>query len=769
MAIPADRPPVEPKTEHPDAKKETRKSLTASLLGKLYAGPESTAAQSKAHLTSAPSAEVETKRIQALFIKTSVVLHAKKETPEYVRLQLDTLAKKLLQKEKVAANVDLALKVLTGDVNDDFQHLEKMLHELVDPELATLGPHEQKVIRALSFTNILRAKLVELMLEQKHASREEIALLSGLGRTRELGFKLDHATSSDQASLLQELEEIDPVDLDIPTLIEVPVSLENTEVLLTLWTKVIDNLHKQIKSEPSEKQLDLLVQLGRALSHLERLGGGKSLYQKSLVADLEAHCRQKGYLTLTDIAERLQQKVKASDDKPLTKTHFRALLLLESYYEANSKKDLAHITPFEQLLVARFLLESCGSKGMYKRFEATLKETSWLLSPTLSAIYTSITALGLGKEHFAFVSAKLNNAAQVVLNDKRELVERHKLTQEEFGTAFRAHSLWKLLQPLKTLGLLDSDEAIKTFRDDLELMSASYSDFEEALLAEIKAANTFKNGDILTKRLKAQQALESKGVKAEEWMMKQFITESSHSASLFVTKDGALMVSHVLQSHLREPLSLAMLFSSDGWHLLAHKLLKNDSEPIKWLTEMFQAQKTPCSLEAGVNAAYHEGTRHFHEDLGDNFANIINSQERQLAAGVADIKPWGHTKSKPRESFVGLHAQFSRAMPSDKEMICSEFVTKATIVSLIEADFKLVEALKEWIAKSVKPEAEAKRRLELLDSRQKQNGLVFLDIPFSTKERLKRVHPGRLIELLTKRDCIDAIKPPPLLAKFVQT
>lgn len=764
MSIPADKPPIEPKSELSDPKKEKRKSLSASLLGKLYTGSESTASLPKAQLT----AEVDAKRIQALFIKTSVASHSKKETPEYVRLQLDTLAKKLLQKEKVAANQELVLSALTGEASAEVQLLEQELHVLIEADLATLSPQEQKVIRALSFTNILRAKLVELLLEQKQISREEIALLNGLGRTRELAFKLDYATSKDQVALLHELEDIDPLDLDIPTLIEVPISLDNAEMLLAFWKKVIDSLHKQIKNEPTEKQFDLLLQLGRALSHLERLGSGKSLYQKSLVADLEAHCRQKGYLTLADITERLQQKYKASEDKPLSKAHFRALILLESFCEARSKKDIAHVTPFEQLFLARFLLESCGSKGLYKRFMVTLKEHSWLLSPALSTIYTSITALGLGKDRFAFVAAKLNHAAKVVLDDKRELDASHKLTQEEFGTAFRAHSLWMVLEPLKALGLFDLDETLKAFSHDLELMSSNYSDFEEALLHETKEAHTFKNGDILTKRLKAQQALESKGVKAEEWMMKHFITESAHSASLFVTKEGLLMVSHVLQSHLREPLSLAMLFSSDGWHLMAHKLLKNDPEPLKWLTEMFQAANTPCSLEEGVNTAYHEGTRHFHEDLGDNFANITNSAERQLAAGVADIKPWGHTKSKPRESFVGLHQEFSRTMPSDKEMICSEFVTKSTIVALIEADFTLVEALKAWIAKNVTPEAEAKRRLELLDARQKQNDLVFLDMPFSTKERLKRVHPGRLIELLVKRDCIEPIKPPTLLTKFVQ-
>jgi len=762
MAIPADKP-IDSTSQVPEVKKERRKSFAASLVGKFYTGKESEVKM--------PAARVESEqtRIIGLFVKTTCESQAKKGTPEYVRLQLDLTAKKLLQKEKIASNQEVSLEILTGDSTSEFGRLEEALHKEIEGELLQLKPTERDLIKGLSFKNILRAKLVELLREEKRYPREEIALLNGLGRSRELASNIENAKPEDLATILQQLHEIDPVDLDVPTLAELPVTINNAQILATLWKKLIDDLNKLIKNDLTDKQLDILVQLGRALSHIETFGMSPSLFQRSLKLELDEHCRAKRYPELAELQERLQQKFKASDDKPFCKAHFRGLLLLENYCLARGAKDVGHLTSFEKQFLARFLLNSVGSKELYKRLEITAKDESWLISSLLYAIYSHVTGLGLGKETFSLLANKLDLATKIVLEEKRTLSDTAKLKAEEFGAAYRAHSLWQLLEPLKALGLVAVDRELMAFAEEIQSISDSYSRFEKALLEEVKKANTYKNGDILMMRLKSQVALESKGMSTEMWIMKQFVTESSHGAYLFITKEGQIKVSHVMKEYTSEPFSLKLAFASEGWHLVAHKLLKNDPEPMHWLKEMFQARKMPLSLEEGVDAAYHEGARHFHEDLGDNFANITNSSERQIAAGVADVKPRGHTRSKAREDFTSLHKQFSKETPPEKEMICSEFVSKSTIVGLIEADYKLVDELKAWIMRSVTPPEEVKRRLDLLDARQKQNALVFLEIPFSTKERLKRVHPGRLIELLQARDCIEQIPTSALLTQFIQS
>ena len=49
----------------------------------------------------------------------------------------------------------------------------------------------------------------------------------------------------------------------------------------------------------------------------------------------------------------------------------------------------------------------------------------------------------------------------------------------------------------------------------------------------------------------------------------------------------------------------------------------------------------------------------------------------------------------------------------------------------------------------------------------KAKGEVF-EMPYSKKEKLKAVHPGRMIDLLKKKNCIQRIKQPKIMQSILK-
>jgi len=84
--------------------------------------------------------------------------------------------------------------------------------------------------------------------------------------------------------------------------------------------------------------------------------------------------------------------------------------------------------------------------------------------------------------------------------------------------------------------------------------------------------------------------------------------------------------------------------------------------------------------------------------MKDNFQDMENEEARHFAAGCAEYGFKGRHKRKvPRsDNFYKVHDQFVKGPknPGDKKwVICSEFVKKATIASLIETDIRLLKIL----------------------------------------------------------------------------
>ncbi|MDF2549768.1 MAG: hypothetical protein K0S07_835 [Chlamydiales bacterium] len=109
----------------------------------------------------------------------------------------------------------------------------------------------------------------------------------------------------------------------------------------------------------------------------------------------------------------------------------------------------------------------------------------------------------------------------------------------------------------------------------------------------------------------------------------------------------------------------------------------------------------------------------------------------------------GHRKRKLQtDRFQKVHAQWTGEREiKDSKMFCSEFVAKSLLAALIETDMRLKEVARNLIEqrKDLSEEQKAQHQQFL-----NEPDTHLLKLPFDSKERLKRIHPGRIIPLLNK-------------------
>lgn len=222
-----------------------------------------------------------------------------------------------------------------------------------------------------------------------------------------------------------------------------------------------------------------------------------------------------------------------------------------------------------------------------------------------------------------------------------------------------------------------------------------------------------------------------------------------------------------------------------------------------------------------INERYQKVEYEMQSKAAKKFENIGNDQERRVAAGFADhpnlfklmgkdVK--GHEKKYER-NFDRLHAKFfeENNLP-DEEQICSEWATKATLVAMLETNKRIASEIRKKVGNqfdgnqilqnlqqrkidlpadveeylkgirhwkeqaAVSKQAERKLVKILKDQRYSAQDIQLIirlgnqeifDLPYSQKERLKAVHPGRMVRLLTDKKCAKIKEPPTILRNLV--
>lgn len=412
---------------------------------------------------------------------------------------------------------------------------------------------------------------------------------------------------------------------------------------------------------------------------------------------------------------------------------------------------------------------------------------------------------------------------------QQPLTKDDKLTLKEMGTLsdlMRIHRdriLDKVgdkrsMDILASMGLFDEDPKLKAFNDIFERGQFVFETMESKMRSNL--ANHYKDGDILG----------YSGNKKKLWFgslhgeayYTTLVTNSplNHGGKIYKGEKGdKVLISHVVNEYTTEDFDTYQLLISDVWELDVAPLFDSDMQ--QTLKELYGE-----NWKEIVNQKYQEIERGIHSNVEKHFKKIENDAQIRARAGFADYAPVLKMFTPLVQDHIGqtvqdfnkIHEKFLEGKDADEVQICSQFVTESTIASMIELNRflskeiankvyntsegqKLKDSIRDMLKGGTQPsqdvmdyidgvrhfgsqadravtEKAEKGLRSLLQLRGVKKGEVnrlirtlnneIFDLPYDRRERLEGVHPGRMVKLLEKRNCVKKKEYPPEVLQFIQ-
>lgn len=388
--------------------------------------------------------------------------------------------------------------------------------------------------------------------------------------------------------------------------------------------------------------------------------------------------------------------------------------------------------------------------------------------------------------------------------------KKERLTTSELGCLNRASRLGNeaFRKKLNQLGLVHHNEDVEKFFIKVDKSSAVLAELNKVLGEDINAH--YKSGDLYAYNGLKKQKFDNEPLKFFFKITAYICDNLVHGGKIY-KKNGIISASHIWEGLGKDTFGLNQIATSDVWSLDLSALVPNSTKEILktllgdvWREEVNKMYQT---IETGLQEKM----------LGRNY--IKNDSERKAMAGfanyaevlnIAGLKIKGHTREKER-SFNKLHSKFFTTTLQEK-MICSEFVSKATLVSMVELNKRLskliiermgsyydnkviledmqdkgiqvskemqdyVKGIRHYGEKSSITKGAEKEWRQLLKERGYNPADIevtirvgneeILDLPYSRKERLKAIHPGRMISLLADKGCVTKRPVPPAVSQLL--
>ncbi|MDF2550720.1 MAG: uncharacterized protein K0S07_1787, partial [Chlamydiales bacterium] len=212
--------------------------------------------------------------------------------------------------------------------------------------------------------------------------------------------------------------------------------------------------------------------------------------------------------------------------------------------------------------------------------------------------------------------------------------------------------------------------------------------------------------------------------------------------------------------YISDPYALKDALCSEVWRLNIASLL-NQHSILYPLLQQWGGEH----LEEKLQALYEQVTEEIHRKM-PQFDQTKFNPKRAIRSGLADFGFFGgHRRSRPRtDAFKKVHDQWTNPKNAkNTELICSEFVAKSIIAALLAMEVRLKGELKGEVEADIKfSEAEKANYKKWID----EADTPMFNIPFDANERLKRIHPGRIIRLLNRLGALEKINPPKFLSQI---
>lgn len=399
------------------------------------------------------------------------------------------------------------------------------------------------------------------------------------------------------------------------------------------------------------------------------------------------------------------------------------------------------------------------------------------------------------------IQQRAEHLLQKFSSDPSQIRPEDKLTLKEIGTLSRSALLSGKIE--KFGKVFAFDPAVQKLTELTVPANEIYKKLEAIMKPAVK--DHYEDGSLLAYSGKKKSTWLGRSLPPEERLTTYASNGFTHGAKLYHQGDD-LSISHLYGNHLQEEIGLYHLCISDIWELDISSLV---SPEMAQQLQMIDGDK----WKDAVNEMFQAIEKNLHSNGAKRFEKLTNLSERRFAAGFAD-HPWlyrllgrgkvkGHQRKDERD-FQKLHGKFFGNIPLGKEQICSEFASKTTLASMIELNKRLSKKIAknnsklkgEAVLKQLKDkgcalsqEVEAylngerftkkeaaktrdaeKQLIALLENENYSTGDIELiirlgnneifDLPYDKKERLKAIHPGRMVQLLVDKGCAK-LKPLP--------
>lgn len=449
--------------------------------------------------------------------------------------------------------------------------------------------------------------------------------------------------------------------------------------------------------------------------------------------------------TLLDDSDRVSRFYQKNnrDNQPslisqhLTREDHRFIYLFDKI--VTHKKEASHQEKAElSLLLEKNLgnMDLNQRLGLFEKEKHPLVEKYCLSTPDAKYLMFKTTLIKLNDALLDKCEKALNGIEAGNTPDKKS-----KLTLYELGRLDDLAKLKPILDNLNDLGLVESSSKLKKLHAQATQSAALIAQIEEKVSEE----HLFESGDLVMNHSKKSLALKNKSADREVALTHTFISKYGHAAQVYIDPETENPTfSHIWGEHQTDRVKVADIAISDTFRVDVIKLISPEMQ--EKLNAHYSKQGLDYKEE--IRNLYKENVQRLLVESKEHFEGVKNDKAARFQAGWADYGLYGghHDDEAIDRSDVHGVMYGKEGYEIKNKMICSEFVAKSVVAAIFETN-------------------------ELLQQQMVEAGVVndadnIVRIPLE-KERLSRVHPQRLIELLHKEGCLEEVNKSSFLNQLI--
>ena len=394
----------------------------------------------------------------------------------------------------------------------------------------------------------------------------------------------------------------------------------------------------------------------------------------------------------------------------------------------------------ERYLLYMMIENSIGDMNLNRQLDKFSKENHPLLEQYEDAIHKI--------KYFSF-KASLASLNDTLLNKTSKLMDKiennepidSKLNMYEIGRLDDLAKLKPELDKFNALGLIEHSSKLKK----LYSQATKAAGLIEKIEVKISKENNICSGDILMSHSKKSLAMKNKSADREVALTHTFISKYGHAAQIYINSEtNNPSLSHIWGSHELDRVKAVDYATSDIFRVDVSKLLPED---VRSKLESYYNQQG-LDYKEEIQKIFMESMQDLHMESHEKFENVKNDKNARFQAGLADYGFYGGHSDNSSSDRQQIHSEMygKDEVEIKSKTICSEFVAKSIIASLIETSDKLRDALEE--------------------SNLLSEGETIIKLPFES-EKFERIHPERLVRKLQEVDCVSRVSVSSYLDKLV--